>query len=361
MGEQLANLYGTIASLRQILLWSSVVGLALAVVGGWLLADRALRPVDRITAAAASIADGDGTASSLGTRLDVPDTGDELARLSGTFNAMLDRLQAAFVAQQRFVADASHELRTPLTAIRGNLDVLARQVAALRAANGLSGDLDAAVADMKRESARMGRLLEDLLLLARSDAPEGVSLNARPVRLDDVARAAVRTAAPLAAGQVLEVDAPEAVTVSGDPDRLLQLLLILLENALRHTPTGSRVAVEIAPPADGEVHVAIRDEGEGIAPEHLPHLFERFYRADGARGRATGGTGLGLAIADTIVRAHGGRIGVESAPGQGSTFTVTLPTDPDSRDEHAIAGPIAQPARPPGAPLTQSSPRSPGP
>jgi signal transduction histidine kinase len=195
----------------------------------------------------------------------------------------------------------------------------------------------------------MGRLLEDLLLLARSDAPEGVRLNARPVRLDEVARDAVRTAAPLAAGQKLEVEAPEAVTVSGDPDRLHQLLLILLENALRHTPAGARVAVEVSPPRDGEVRVAVRDEGEGIAPEHLPHLFERFYRADGARGRATGGTGLGLAIAETIVRAHGGRIGVESSPGRGSTFTVTLALAPTAAPDRPLpdASPDPVPTRAP--------------
>ena len=337
VGERLDNFYRALDSLRNTLLTTSLAGLAFAIVGGWVLADRALRPVDRVTATAARIASGDGSAASLSTRLAVPGSGDEMERLSSTFNAMLDRLEASFRAQQRFVADASHELRTPLTAIRGNVEVLARQIAAVNAGRP-DPDLDAAVADMKRESARMGRLLDDLLLLARSDAPgDGTTVIAqppRPVRLDRVAQDAVRTAQPLVAGQRLEVVAPEPVTVAGDPDRLLQLVLILLENAVRHTPAGHRIRVEVAPPERGAVRLVVRDEGEGIAPEHLPHLFDRFYRADGARGRATGGTGLGLAIARAIVRAHGGEIAVASTPGRGSTFTVTLPA----------AGPLANPA-----------------
>lgn len=326
VGEPLAAFYETLGSLRRTLLTTSVGGLALAIVGGWLMAGRALRPVDRVTAAAAAIATGDGSAASLTTRLRVPETGDEIARLSATFNAMLDRLQASFAAQQRFVADASHELRTPLTAIRGNVEVLARQAAAGQIGHAVDEDLDAALTDMGRESARMGRLLDDLLLLARSDAPEPEARPPRPVRLDEIACDAVRSASALADGQRVEALAPEPVTVEGDADRLLQLVLILLENALRHTPSGGRVVVEVDPPADGSVHLVVRDEGEGIAPEHVAHVFDRFYRADGARGRATGGTGLGLAIARVVARAHGGEIEVASAPGRGSTFTVTLPT-----------------------------------
>jgi signal transduction histidine kinase len=331
VAEPLSALKDTLASLRRTLLYTSLAGLVLAVVGGWLLAGRALRPVSRVTATAAQIAAGDGSAASLGTRLRVPDTGDEIARLSATFNAMLDRLQAAFVAQQRFVADASHELRTPLTAIRGNVEVLARQMAARGVGDGVNGDVSAALGDMKRESARMGRLLDDLLLLARSDAPASETYQSRPVRLDLVARDAARSAAALVDGQRLEVVAPVEVTVPGDPDRLLQLLLILVENALRHTPAGAGVTVEVPPPTGGAARIVVRDEGEGIAPEHLPHLFDRFYRADGARGRATGGTGLGLAIARAIAQAHGGEIAVASAPGRGSAFTVTLPAGPRPR------------------------------
>jgi signal transduction histidine kinase len=328
VGEQLTTMHETLASLRQVLLVTSALGLALAIAGGWGLAGRALRPVDRVTAAAAAIAEGDGTATSLSTRLPVPPTNDELSRLSATFNAMLDRLEASFRAQERLVADASHELRTPLPAIRGNVDVLSRQ--ARLSDRGLDpADVALSLHDIRRESDRMRRLLDDLLLLARADTgtdAEGAMLARRePVWLDAVAADAVRSAEALASGHQLELEAPRGVEVPGDPDRLHQLVMILLDNAIRHTPAGGRIRVAVAAAPDGTARLAVRDEGEGIAPEHLPHLFERFYRADGARGRSSGGTGLGLAIAHAICRAHEGEIRATSIPGQGATFVVTLP------------------------------------
>jgi signal transduction histidine kinase len=313
-----------------VLLVTSALGLALALAGGWVLAGRALRPVDRVTAAAAAIATGDGTATSLSSRLQVPPTNDELSRLSATFNAMLDRLQASFRAQERFVGDASHELRTPLTAIRGNVDVLLRQVR-LDGRHLDPADLTTALDDIHRESDRMRRLVEDLLLLARADADAGsdpdktAPIRRELVRLDEIASEAVRSAEALASGQVLELEAPRGVEVDGDSDRLHQLVMILLDNAIRHTPSGGTIRVAVAATPDGQARIAVRDEGEGIAPEHLPHVFERFYRADGARGRSSGGTGLGLAIAKAICRAHSGDISVTSAPDQGATFLVTLP------------------------------------
>ena len=330
VGERLTTMHETLASLRQVLLVTSALGLALALAGGWVLASRALRPVDRVTAAAAAIAAGDGTATSLNARLPVPPTDDELSRLSSTFNAMLDRLQASFRAQERFVGDASHELRTPLTAIRGNVDVLTRQ-----ARHGVGGlahmDLTPALDDIRRESDRMRRLLDDLLLLARADASNGpvdTALFRRDrVLLNEIAADAVRSAEVLASGHTLELEAPRSVEIPGDADRLHQLVMILLDNAIRHTPPPGRIRVAVAATPGGQARIAVRDEGEGIAPEHLPHLFERFYRADGARGRSSGGTGLGLAIAHAICRAHGGEITVTSAPGKGTTFLVTLPGD----------------------------------
>jgi two-component system, OmpR family, sensor kinase len=336
VGERLTTMHETLASLRQVLLVTSALGLALALAGGWVLAGRALRPVDRVTAAAAAIAAGDGTATSLNARLPVPPTDDELARLSSTFNAMLDRLQASFRAQERFVGDASHELRTPLTAIRGNVDVLTRQ-----ARHGVGGleqmDLTPALDDIRRESDRMRRLLDDLLLLARADASNG-PVDAALVRrdrvlLNEIAADAVRSAEVLASGHTLELEAPRSVEIPGDADRLHQLVMILLDNAIRHTPPPGRIRVAVAATPGGQARIAVRDEGEGIAPEHLPHLFERFYRADGARGRSSGGTGLGLAIAHAICRAHGGEITVASAPGKGATFLVTLPGDAQLESE----------------------------
>ena len=330
VAERLTTMHETVASLRQILLGTSALGLALALAGGWVLAGRALRPVDRVTAAAAAIAAGDGTATSLGSRLPVPPTDDELSRLSSTFNAMLDRLQASFRAQERFVGDASHELRTPLTAIRGNVDVLLRQ--ARLGVRGLDpADLMPALDDIRGESDRMRRLLDDLLLLARADAvsgddaPDSAPIRRQRVRLDEIAAEAVRSAEVLASGQLLELEAPRGVEIPGDADRLHQLVMILLDNAIRHTPPGGHIRVAVASSVNGQARIAVRDDGEGIASEHLPHLFERFYRADGARGRSSGGTGLGLAIAQAICRAHGGEITVSSAPDRGATFLVTLP------------------------------------
>lgn len=329
VGERLNTMQETLGSLRQVLMVASGLGLLLALAGGWVMAGRALRPVDQVTAAAARIAAGDGTAASLAARLPVPPADDELARLSSTFNAMLDRLQASFRAQERFVADASHELRTPLTAIRGNVDVLSRQTRSGSRVL-MSGDLTPALDDIRVESDRMRRLLDDLLLLARSDAGEGVRslpmTQTIGVSLDAIASDAVRSTASLTQGQIVELEAPRPVLLNGDPDRLRQLIVILLDNAIRHTPPGGHVRVAVASGADGAARIAVRDEGEGIAVEHIPHLFERFYRADGARGRASGGTGLGLAIARAICRAHGGDIEVRSSPGQGATFIATLPT-----------------------------------
>ncbi|MCC6313034.1 MAG: HAMP domain-containing histidine kinase [Thermomicrobiales bacterium] len=331
VGERLDTYTETMDSLRRVLLSASVGGLALAVIGGWLLADRALRPVGRMTAAAAAIASG-AAARSLSARIPTPPAGDELTRLAVTFNEMLDRIEQAFITQQRFVADASHELRTPLTAIRGNIDVLARQIAALPADTRLRDDLVAAAVDIQQESGRMGRLLDGLLLLARSDAwtvdggslADTLQIAAAPLRLDKIAREATATAVGLASGQRLSIDVTPVV-VRGDADRLRQVLLILLDNAIRHTLPDGRITVAVRSVSAEWAMLRVQDNGEGIATRHHAHVFERFYRADEARGRGTGGTGLGLAIAQAIVQGHGGRIAVESALGVGSTFTVLLP------------------------------------
>ena len=328
VGERMDTFRETLASVRLVLLSTSALGLALASIGGWLLAGRALRPVDRITATAAAVAVGEGTAVSLERRLDVPPTGDELARLAVTFNAMLDRLQAAFLAQRRFVADASHELRTPLAAIRGNTDVLARQVLTLPD-HPVRQDLIAAAGDMQRESRRMGRLLDDLLFLARSDADaaEGAKrLERAPVRLDEVAAEAYRTANGLANGQHLRLETVP-VAVEGDRDKLVQVALALLDNALRHTAPDDPIVVVVRT-CDGWAELEVHDAGTGIASEDMPHLFERFFRADGARDRQSGGAGLGLAIARAIAVAHGGEITARSVPGLGSTFRFRLPAIP---------------------------------
>jgi signal transduction histidine kinase len=321
VAESLEPVERTLRILERLLLFASPIGLVLSAFGGWFLAGRALNPVDKITTTAASIATGSHGQHSLATRLEVPNTGDEIARLATTFNQMLDRLEETFNAQRRFVADASHELRTPLTAIRGNIDVMIRQ---LQRGEVEAGDLSDAMGDVRRESARMSRLIEDLLALARVDAPPDHMRRLMPIRVDEFVSDAMRTATGLAAGQHLHVAPLPSATIVADRDRMTELLLILLDNAIRHTPPGGSIVVSVEQSAT-TIRLSVRDTGEGIAPEDLPHVFDRFYRAGRSRDRATGGTGLGLAIAQSIARLHGGEITVASTLGSGSTFTVTLP------------------------------------
>lgn len=321
VAESLEPVERTLRILERLLLFASPIGLVLSAFGGWFLAGRALNPVDKITTTAASIATGTHGQHSLATRLDVPNTGDEIARLATTFNQMLDRLEETFNAQRRFVADASHELRTPLTAIRGNIDVMMRQ---LQRGEVEASDLSDAMGDVRRESARMSRLIEDLLALARVDSPPDHMRRLTPIRVDEFVTDAMRTATGLAAGQNLRVAPLPSATIVADRDRMTELLLILLDNAIRHTPPGGAIVVAVEQTAT-TIRLSVRDTGEGIGPEDLPHVFDRFYRAGRSRDRATGGTGLGLAIAQSIARLHGGEITVTSTLGTGSTFTVTLP------------------------------------
>ena len=185
-------------------------------------------------------------------------------------------------------------------------------------------DLSDAMVDVRRETARMSRLIEDLLALARVDAPPDHGRRLTPVRIDEFVNDAVRTATGLAAGQELSVTSIPLTTIVADRDRMTELLLILLDNAIRHTPPGGTIVVSAEQTAS-TIRLAVRDTGEGISQEDLPHVFDRFYRAGRSRDRATGGTGLGLAIAQSIAKLHGGEIKVTSTLGAGSTFTVVLP------------------------------------
>lgn len=321
VGEPLIQLNQTLSHVRRLLSIGALLGVAASAFLGWVLAGRALRPVDRIRLAAANIAEESRVGAALSTRLEVGQSEDELTRLARTFNRMLDRLQVTFEGQRRFIADASHELRTPLTAIRGNVDVLARQLDHDRMG---SSDLSETLDDLRRESARMSRLVEDLLLLARTDSVPADAVRITSVRIDDVGAEAIRVAGGLANGQRLVLSAPGPVKAIADRDRSLQVALILVENAIRHTPPGGEI--ELAVWGDRTTAtMAVRDTGQGIAPEHLPHIFDRFYRADASRQRGSGGTGLGLAIARAIVQNQRGTIEVRSELGLGSTFTVTLP------------------------------------
>lgn len=322
VGRSLEALDLSLSRLRLALLAGGGVTLLAAGLLGWFLAGFALRPIDRITRAARRI----GAASDLGERVAYAGPPDELGRLATTFNDMLARLETTYreleeahAAQRRFLADASHQLRTPLTVIRGNVDVLRRT------GTGDPALTAEALADVAAEAEHMSRLVGDLLVLARADA--GFHLEKAPVPLLPVLEDAVRRAARLAPGHTVALADPrplEGAVVPGDREYLGQVFSLLLDNATRYTPAGGRVTVS-GERGGGAVRVRVADDGPGIAPEDLPHIFERFYRGG---GRTANGTGLGLAIARWIVEEHGGEIAAAGTPGRGATFTVTLPESP---------------------------------
>jgi len=318
VARSLAEQDETLKRLAQLLFVGSGVATVAAFGIGWLLAGAALRPIDRITNTAHAI----GEERDFNRRVSYSGPNDEVGRLATTFNQMLAALQGAFKqeaqalrAQRRFVADASHELRTPLTTIRGNLGLLQREPPIS------TEDRIAVLADMSEESERMSRLVNDLLVLARADA--GRVLRSEPVAVQPVIDDLCRNARLLAPGHTLECHVPDDTAILGDADALKQVLLILLDNALKFTPPAGRISIR-ARQTGQQTAIEVSDTGVGIAPEALPHIFERFYRGDASRTGA--GAGLGLSIARTLVHAQGGSLTVESTLGRGSTFTVTLPT-----------------------------------
>jgi two-component system OmpR family sensor kinase len=302
----------------QLLLLLAVPGaLALAGGGGWLLARRALLPVARMTSQAAEIG-----SERLHDRVTVPAAADELALLGRTLNAMLDRIERGVTQQRRLIDDASHELRTPLAILRAELDVGLRD-------ERLGPHAIEVLGSATEEVARMSRLVDDLLTLAHADEG-GLQLQPAPVRPAEVAASVVAKLRPMAQTKritlSLEGDSPP---VQADRSRLAQVLTNLVDNAVKYTAPGGAVRVRVWSDADS-VGVSAHDTGPGIAPEALLRVFDRFFRVDTARSRGLGGSGLGLAICKEIAQAHGGRIWVESEPGVGSTFTLTLPRRPGS-------------------------------
>jgi signal transduction histidine kinase len=297
--------------------------------GGYVIAGRAVRPIDRITTEVEDITDG----RSLHRRLAVESSGDEMARLTTTLNAMIGRLETSFGALRRFTADASHELKTPLAVMRADVE-RAMQLPAH------STEQLVALEEALQQTTRMADLVDSLLTLARAD--EGrFDLHREIVPLEPLVREVMETALILGEDAGLDVTMPliEELIVLGDRTRLRQLFLNLVTNAIKYTPRGGKVELKLER-HDQQAHFSVKDTGIGIAAADLPYIFERFWRADRVRSRSSerSGFGLGLAISQWIAQAHGGQLTVQSRLNRGSTFTVALPVVPTTPIEAEAPG-----------------------
>ena len=305
-----------VASVNRWLLLAALAAVALALALSLALARRILGPVEMITAAARRMEAGDP-----GPR--VPAEGDdEIGDLARAFNSMADAVGRAESLRRALVADVAHELRTPLTNLRCQIEALE---------DGLLQPDAAAIRSLREETLLLARLVGDLQELALAESGQ-LPLHRGPVHVAEAVHSALAAMRPLAEarGIALEAAVPSDAIVEADRERLAQVLRNLLANALTHSPDGGRIAVT-ASAERGHVAIEVADSGAGIPAEHLPHVFDRFYRADPSRARATGGSGLGLAIVKQLVEAHGGTVAVESEPGRGARFRLTLAA---SRDLH---------------------------
>ena len=302
----------TLTTLLVIIAVAYPLTLLVTSAGGVFLAGRALAPIDRLTRVARQI-----TAEDLSQRLDMDLPDDEVGRLARTFDDMIARLDEAFKRQRRFTADASHELRTPLTAIKGQAEVALQR-------DREPAEYKQVLEAVNHEVDRLIRLVGSLLTMARADAGQ-IPLAREPVDLGGVIEDAVEQVRPAAQSKTISIGVQPGpgIRLVADQDLLLQLVLNLLDNAVKFTPEGGSVSVAWSLD-DGQALVRVSDTGPGIPPEHLPHIFERFYRADSARTRAEGGAGLGLSISRWIAEVHGGSISAETVPGGGAAFTVRL-------------------------------------
>jgi heavy metal sensor kinase len=302
-----------LGELLAVMLLAGPLALAGALGGGYLLARRALAPVERMAFEADQI-----SVNRLDWRLEIANPNDELGRLGATLNRMIARLERSFEETRRFTADAAHELRTPLAVMRNVAEV------ALRTPRD-SEHYREVLADVLEEVERVTRLAEQLLFLCREDAGIIPPL-AEEIRLDNVVRETAEhmSVVAQAKGVALELGALESCLVRGDSDLLRRLLFNLLDNAIKFTPTGGMIRAGLAQ-SNGSAVVEVADTGSGIAPDHLPRVFERFYRVDPARGQDGEGAGLGLAICRAIAEAHGGHLAIESELGRGTRVTATIP------------------------------------
>lgn len=318
-GAPYASIERVLHGVLLILVIGMPLVVAVAAIGGFFIVQRGLAPIDAITQQAERI-----SSRTFSERLPVPKTGDEIESLSMSLNRMISRLEEAFEHINRFSADVSHELRTPLAILHGELDAVARR-------RRLSPDLLDAIGSALEEVERLTRIVDHLLIISRLDTGEVFPRTI--LNLGELANSTVEQVRLLAEEKSITIDEqirPD-VLVEGDPLRLQQLIVNLLDNAIKYTSQGGRVAVTVAA-ATTRAQISVADTGLGIPADSVPHVFDRFYRADKARARNTGGAGLGLAIVKAICSAHGGSINVNSTEGAGSVFTVELPLATASED-----------------------------
>ncbi len=316
VGTPLTATDNALTLMRVVLVVATLLTSALVGLGVWVAATRTLAAVARVTSTARSIELSNRISARIPEGAGAGD--DEMDRLVRTFNNMLDRISASFETQRQFVADSSHELRSPLTVIRGNLEILRRthdpaeRVAIERL--------------IEEEAARMSRMVDNLLFLAQIEDVESgkTERDRRPVELDSLLLTVYQQARSLTSRHTIQLGDEDAITITGDRDQLQQLLLNLVDNAIKYTPAGGTIVLSLRGEPEWAV-LEVRDTGIGIPPEDLPHIFDRFFRVDRARSRRIGGAGLGLSIVQRITTGHQGIVSVESEVGQGTTFRVRLP------------------------------------
>ncbi|MBQ7515262.1 MAG: HAMP domain-containing protein [Schwartzia sp.] len=312
-------------ALTSTLLLTNALGVLIALLAGYFVSRRTLKPIRTITQAAREI-----EVSDLSRRIPEPPAKDELRELVVTFNHMLARLESGFAQQRQFVSDASHELRTPVTVMLGYSDMLSRW------GREDAETLDEGIAAIRSEAQNMKDLIERLLFLARADMNRQ-ALNRTPVDMAELVGDVAKKAELVAADHTLTLTANDTGTIAGDPVLIRQMLRIFLDNAIKYTPQGGHIALASRREGD-RLHVTVADDGIGIAPEHQERIFERFFRVDSARtkesGNKAGGTGLGLAIARWIADAHGIELSLDSAPGRGTTIHLLIPLAEDAATDN---------------------------
>jgi two-component system OmpR family sensor kinase len=329
-GTDMESTEDELASLRRILLTVIPAALVLAAIVGWFLARQSLAPVMGMAERARRIG-----FENLGGRLPIVNPHDELGRLAGTFNELLARLESSFAQQRQFMADASHELRTPVATTRTAVTV------ALQIPHRTEEDYRETLQIIEQQTERLGRLVDDMFILARADAGN-YPVQRAPMYLDEVVDEVARGARVLAERKhvLIEVTVDEDAPYSGDEELIRRMLVNLLDNSIRHTTEGGRVSVQLLQ-AGARYDVVVSDNGPGIPIDAQSHIFERFYRSEPARARAptdSGGAGLGLAIAQWVARLHGGDVTLISSSSKGTIFRISLPADTTARVEPALTG-----------------------